>query len=711
MTERPDEANEFSGEARNVVQARVVHGGISLSASRRSSPPPHQLPMSPTGFVNRDAGIRELDRLLAAADGRGERGPVVLSAVAGAPGVGKTALALHWAHRVRERFTDGDLYIDMQGYGPGPPVTPMRALDAFLRALGTEGDAIPEALEDRASLFRSLLDGKRVLVVIDNASSSTQVRPLLPASRDCFTVVTSRSALPGLVAREGAARVTLDVLSPGESVELLAELVGRSRIDAAPAKARRVAELCGYLPLALRVVGERAAARPRLSLPELVDELVGEKNRLDALASAEDELSDTRAVFSWSYHALTTELRQAFRRLGLHAGPEIDPGAAAALIGTDTTTAKRRLRALADVHLVQEPSTQRFRMHDLLRRYSFERTTAEDSQEERTQAVRRVLTWYLLTADVARRAMLPYSAAVPLVPARGVELPGEFDDRSQAMDWFDRERGNILAALRQASAYGQFDIAWKLAITVSGFLELRSHWSDWEDSVRAGLEAARTLGDSFGEAVCRLILADADWRAGRAEAAAENYEAAARTGRLLSVGWIEGFALRGLGLLRKEQEDFVTAQHLFEESLRVFRSNGPHRGEGMALLSLGECARALHDIPRAVALGQDALAIFQEIGDAWTVAWGRLSLAESLAESGQAAEAVSRLREAAEAFAEFGDRRSQARALASAGDTLHRSGGDLSEARAHWRAAAELYEALGDPQAEQVRERLEDSPG
>ncbi|GAA2457507.1 tetratricopeptide repeat protein [Streptomyces macrosporus] len=707
MAQPPSTSNEFSGgEAGNVVQARTVHGGIHLTApERRGFPPPRQLPLRPAGFVNRRADLDALDDVLGALLSGDGRGAAVVSAVAGAPGVGKTALALHWAHGMRDRFPDGDLYVDMQGYGPGPALTPLRALDTFLRALDTPADSIPETVEERSALFRSLLAGKRVLVVIDNASSSAQVRPLIPADGECFTVVTSRSALPGLVAREGAARVTLDVLSPDESVELLSRFVGPAKVREEPTEALRLAELCGHLPIALRVVGERASNRPRLTLGELVAELEDEQARLDALASQEDELSDTRAAFSWSYRALDPDLRKAFRHLGLHPGPDIGVGAAAALIGCPIPVARRRLRALADVNLVQEVFTNRFRMHDLLRAYALERTAAEDRQDERSRAVRRGLTWYLLVTDMCRRSVLPHSAEVPLVPAHEVEIGAPFGDSAEAWSWFDAERVNVLAALRQAADHGQLDIVWKLALAVSGPLELRSYWSDWENGLRMGLSAARTLGDAFGEAASLLVLGDASWRTGRLDDAFGQYRDASHIAHDIPVPWIEGFARRGMGLLEKERERYGEALDHFEAALRVFRDSGHRRGEGMSLLSMAECARLLGNPEKAVDHGERALRIFREIDDAWTLAWGRLAHAPGLVEVGRGDDAEACLERALDTFGAFGDRRSEAASLAALGDVCERLG-KRDEARSHRAAAADLYEALSDPRHEEIRARL-----
>jgi tetratricopeptide (TPR) repeat protein len=704
MTDQPGADNDFSGEANAVMQAGSVHGDVYLSTARRPFPPPRQLPLGPSAFVNRRVDIDRLDALLETRAQRERRPTAAVSMVTGAPGVGKTALALYWAHRVSSRFPDGALYVDMHGYGPGAVLVPEQALDLFLRALNVSADGIPDALDERAALFRSILDGKRVLVLIDNASSSTQVRHLLPASPECCAVVTSRSSLPSLVAREGAVRVTLDVLSAGESVQLLSELLGAPRTDAEPANALRIAELCGYLPLTLRIVAERAISRPRLSLAELIEELVSEQHRLDALALEEDELSDTRAVFSWSYQAVTPELRKVFRLLGTHSGPDIGVEAAAALTGSDALVVRRQLRTLADAHLLQEKAANRFHLHDLVRVYSVERAFAEDGQEERIKAVRRILTWYLLTADASRRAILPYSASFPLVPAGGIVVIEEFESGPAGMRWFDAERLNLRALLRQASELAQFDIVWKLAIAVSGYLELGAYWAEWEETVEMGLAAARTLGDRFGEAVSLSILGDAAWRGGRPDEAAERYERTAHIGHEMGVGWIEGFGLRGQGLINEERGHLGIAAELFEGALQVFRSSGFRRGEGMSLLSLGKCARANGDLPAALSNGVAAVEIFKEIGDTWTVAWGGLDLGMSYIAAGHLAEALTVLRTAVEIFDDFGDRRCQAQSLALLGDALR--DGEPRAAEDCWRRAADLYESLGDDQAGELRARL-----
>jgi len=684
-------SNDFTGGAESVVQIGALHGSINMAASAPALPLPRQLPHPVGGFVNRTADLAVLDRLLQkTADGTGG-----VSTVTGGPGIGKTAFVVHWAHRVRDRFSDGDLYVDLGGHGPGTPLSPDQALDGFLRALGVPKESIPATLAERSSLFRSLLNGRRMLVVLDNAVDSATVRPLLPASRGCCTVITSRNSLSGLVTREGAARVTLDVLSPADAVELLGQVIGTDRVTAEPRAATRVARLCGHLPLALRVVAERAASRPGLTLADLVVELEEEQYRLDSLASGEDELSDVRAAFSWSYRALSEEKRRAFRLLGLHPGQEFGTGAAMALLdSTDRRTVRRLLDSLTSAHLLQEVSAHRYRLHDLLRAYARELLSKETSAKEQALAVRRVLSWYLLTTDAGRRMILPYSHEVPLVSRERLVIP-EFADAEEAMSWFEAERLNLLASVDQAMNAGQYDIAWKLPVVADGFFELQSYWTEWEEVHRTGAEAARVLGDRLGEASNIFALGDADWRGGRRESAIANYESAIAYAKEAGDAWLTGFSLRGLGLIHEELGDRESARSCFQAALETFRSGGLRRGEGMALLSLGEHAALLGRLDEAVSAGAEAVRIFVEIGDGWSEAWGTLPLARALLGLGRGSEAIGPLTSAVATFDRFKDRRSLAMAFAVLGDVQNGSG-DVTAARDAWRSAAELYELLGE---------------
>lgn len=691
--------NDFSGQSDTVVQAGTVHGGVHFHGGGRPTfTAPRQLPPGVAGFVGRESSLAVLDTLVTDGSPR-----VGISIITGPPGVGKTALALHWAHRVRRRFPDGDLYIDMRGHGPQKSLSFEQGIDVFLRSLSVPKEAIPVDVEERTALFRSILGDKRILVVIDNVASVQQIRHLLPGSSRCVVLITSRSRLASLVAREGAKRVTLDVLSPEDAVRLLSEAIGEDRVDANPTAALRLAELCSYLPLALRVVGEQAASRPHASVADLVDELESEHSRLDSLASQEDELVDVRAVFSWSYRALTPDQQKVFRLLGLHPGAEIADVAVGALVDAPVPHIRSQLRGLSAAHLVQQIAPDRYRLHDLLRAYSRERALRELAQRERTHAIRRVLGWYLLAADAGRRAILPYSHAIPLVGAT-TAAPPRFSAAEEAMAWYERERLNLLGALQQACDLGQYDIAWKLPVVADGFFELASYWTEWESIHREGLDAARAVGDILGEASNLLCLGDAHWRGNSLDSALDHYRRAVDLSRQIHDGWLEGFASRGVGLVHQERGQWAQAAGYFQEALGIFRAHGIRRGEGMSLLSLGKVRFAQADLDAAVDDCRQAIEIFTEIGDAWTQAWGMLPFGQALSGLGRLAEAEANYRRAASIFAGFRDRRSQATCLVELGQILA-EGGNRAGARECWATAAELLDALGDPSAAELAER------
>ena len=350
---------------------------------------PRQLPPAIPSLVGRAHELVTLTRIL---DEPTERSAaVVISVITGTAGVGKTALAVHWAHRVQGHFPDGQLYVNLRGYDPGPPMTPNQALDGFLRALDVPAGKIPASVAERAALYRSLLDGRRVLVILDNANTAEQVRPLLPGSPDCLAVVTSRSLLSGLVVRDGAHRVRLTPLPLAEAIVLLRQIIGAARVDAELNTAAKLARQCAYLPLALRIAAERVASHPCRTLADLTEELANERDRLDMLVAGDDDTTAVRVVLSWSYQALPPETARVFRLLGLHVGPDISVPATAALASITTPRARQLLDFLTGVHLVEETGHDRYRFYDLLRLYAAERAATEETDHERDNAVRRLL--------------------------------------------------------------------------------------------------------------------------------------------------------------------------------------------------------------------------------------------------------------------------------------------------------------------------------
>ncbi|TQM81863.1 NB-ARC domain-containing protein [Saccharothrix saharensis] len=706
VEQRPEgTSNAVSGPVAAVVQAGTVHGGVTVHRSGDAGPASlRQLPMAPAKFVNREAQLASLDALMAGRPAEGV-GTVVLTAVAGAPGIGKTSLALHWAHRVRDRFPDGDLYLNLRGYGAGPPLTALQGVEFFLHALGVPAERVPADLESAAALYRSLLDGKRVLILIDNAVSAAQARPLLPASPTCMTVITSRSRLSSLIAVEGAEPVVLDVLTPAESLEMLRRLVDARRVDAEPEAAGRIARWCSHLPLALRIVAERLIEQEYLSLADLADELADEYRRLDALAS-DDEPADVRTVFSWSYHRLPPDAARLFRLLGLHAGADFGTAVAAALTGSDPTPVRRLLGLLTTANLLQQTATDRWRLHDLLRTYAADRAVVDETGAERRRAVRRSLRWYLLSSANARRAFLPDLVldVAAADPADEV-TPLVFADADAALRWFEAERFNLLDALDQASALGHHDIAATMPKAMAGFFEVRAHWSDYRNVYATGLRSAKEIGSAPWTVANLVGLGDAHHILGESDQALAHYrEAAALAGRIGN-SRAEGFAMRGIGLVQEKVGRFEVAAEHYRRALVTLRRAGARRGEGMCLLSLGDCHRAMARFGEAIDYGRQASAVFRETEDRLSVGLALNSLGLSHLGAGEYPQALACHREALSVFRRFDHPHKEGLSLLNLGDVLAALG-DAADARRQWSEALVVLERVGAPEVEVARARL-----
>ena len=406
---------------------------------------------------------------------------------------------------LRQAFPDGQLFVNLRGFDPDqPPLAPGDVLAGFVRALGADSSQAPADLDELAAMYRSLLSGRRVLVVLDNAASAGQVRPLLPGMAGCLAIVTSRNTLSGLAARDGARRLTLDLLPPGDAVTLIGRVAGTERTAADPAAAGRLAQLCGRLPLALRITADRAASHRHLSMTDLADELTLEHDRLDALA-ADEKTTQVRAVFSWSYQALEPGPARAFRLLSLHPGPDISTPAAAALIDAPIPATRQLLRTLTGGHLLEETGRDRYQFHDLVRVYAAECAQASEPESHRTAAISRLLTWYMYTADAFSRTMSPASQHVRLDPPPPSCRPPVFTTPRQALDWAESEIASLIPALRQAAVVGDDAIAWKLpamlvpvlaSLQTCGFLPKEA---DLLPALHSALAATRRLGDRVAE--------------------------------------------------------------------------------------------------------------------------------------------------------------------------------------------------------------------
>lgn len=700
--------SQISGVAGDVVQARDVSGGVHFHKREGSAQPiPRQLPAAIRDFIGRAADLSALDALLLTDTGgtrRDQPGAVVISAIDGAAGIGKTALAVHWGHRMRHSFPDGTLYANLRGYGPGQPAIPGEVLDGFLRALGVPPGQIPTAADDRAALYRSLLDGRRVLVVLDNANTPEQVRPLLPAGASCLALITSRSSMTGLVVSLGAARVSLDLLPFDEAITLLRGIVGDARADAEPQAMADIVRACARLPLALRIAGARVASRRHLRLGDLRAELLDGQKWLDTLSLAGDEVSAVRTVFAWSYNALTAEQAIVFRRLGLHPGVELDLYAAAALANTTPDRVRVDLEALADVHLVESVDTDRYLAHDLLRAYAVDRAGREDTPQQRADALNRLLGFYLRTADAAdRTVMFRARASIDAAPAPR-RMP-DFDSARAAMTWFEVEYANLTAAARRAAEAGLHALAWQLPAALNGLFDGAGRRADWIAALEDGLTAASALGDKRGERYVLGCLAELLASRHRPDEAVDYGRRALAIAQLELDRTGQAYALAQLGraLLGAKQLDAAAA--CLRQSSEICLEIDNAWAHANAMSDLGRVHLQLGRLDDALDCQQRALDAYRQVRDR-----GRES--HALGCLGDVHLAADRLDLAFDCHARALDiasrdeiRSSQASALECLGTDLHRTG-DVVGARVHWQRALEIFDELGDVQADEIRVRL-----
>ncbi|NKE57716.1 tetratricopeptide repeat protein [Lentzea sp. PSKA42] len=615
---QPTVRSEMSGIAGHVVQAGDVHGGVHLHQAKSSDAgPPRQLPADVRGFVNRVVELGRLDRLLD--DRTPEFAAPAVVLIAGTAGVGKTSLAVHWAQRVRNLFPDGQLYINLRGYDPGAPVTPESALNLFLQALGVRASAIPSDPQAKAMLYRSLLADRRVLVVLDNAATVSQVRPLLPGTASCLVLVTSRNRMPGLVSRDGAVRVTVDVLDDSEAVTLLRNLVEEHRGDDDLEELNELSHLCARLPLALRIAAERAATRPWMALSELIHDLRDESALWGALSSADDDEADAvRTVFAWSYRALPNAAAQLFRRLGLHPGAEFGLGAAAALAGLNTGAARHVLDVLLAGHLLEQVGPDRYQLHDLLRAYAIDQVRHDEPPDEQRAAIFRLLSWYLSAAEQAYLSVSRGGRHLK-IDVEAAELPSApeaFADREQALAWYGRERSNLMAATRVAAECGFDRIAWQIPGTLAVIYDNHDSADVWLATERAALEAARRVGDRYGQGVLLDRQGIKFRKLRRADEALDCFREALEVFEFLGNGLGKARVTNGMGVVHMEAERLQEARASFERAITAEPlSDGETSMRALATVNLGDTHLKLGSPEEALRCVADAMPTLRRLDD------------------------------------------------------------------------------------------------
>jgi tetratricopeptide (TPR) repeat protein/DNA-binding SARP family transcriptional activator len=738
-----DELGIEPGHALRALHRRILTGEPvtdspirpELGAPARREGRPAQLPPAVPAFTGRVEYLRRLDAVL---DGCHESaGTVMISLITGTAGVGKTELAVKWGHRVRDRFPDGQLYINLRGYAAGEPMRPIEALSLFLRSLGVPALQVPTDEEEATALYRTILTDRQVLVVLDNASTADQVRPLLPGGPGCLVVVTSRDRHLGLVAREGAFRFDLEVFAPAESQALVAGILGAARVDAEPAATDELAALCAHLPLALRVAAAHLNSRPRHSIAAYVADLRA-GDRLTALTVPGDDLSALRAAFDVSYALLSIDARRMFGLLGAAPSIDVTAAAAAALAGTTEKRAIDLLDQLTTAHLLSEHLPGRFAFHDLLRLYAAEKATLVDGAPA---ALDQLCHWHLHTAHRAAQALYPHmlrmtlplpntadAAADTTAPVAG---GGAAKGLTGTADWLDAERHNLLAAIVHAAEHGSPTMAFQLADVLRGYFFLRRHIADWLAVGRVQESLAPSLGGPRTQAAAQLTLGEAHLRQGRYADAIAHLDAASTSSR--RAGWPEGQAaslgglatvhlrsgrtrqaadectrvvamlrtmdnpgslannLGNLSLMLCQLGELRQAADHYTEAIAIFRKIESRYAETVSLTNLGVIYRDLGEVDLALEHLTQALALHREIGDRGNEAETLSGLAAVHVDLGGPQTARDLARDAVALARETDNRYTEAYALQALADVSaclgdHREALDLHE-QAHRLAA------------------------
>jgi tetratricopeptide (TPR) repeat protein/DNA-binding XRE family transcriptional regulator len=647
--------------------------------------PLQMLPRDIGSFAGRTA---ELTRLADQAAGTG--GVVSIYAIGGMAGVGKTALAVHSAHQLAARFPDGQIFVELNGHAPGQrPVDPADALANLLQTSGVDAGEIPAGVKARATLWRQWLAGRRVLLLLDDAADSGQVRPLLPGTAGSLVMITSRAKLTAL---EDAHVIGLDVLTDDDAADLLVRLADRPGLDPSGPALAQIAALCGNLPLALGMVGRRLHHNPAWAPDDLAAALAKARNRPEWLHSEDVSVA---AAFALSYRDLTEDQRRMFRRLGLHPGTETDMWAAAALDGTGTADAEGHLQALCDQNMIAEPSRGRYRMHDLLREYALACAAAEDPPAERDAAIGRLLDFYLVAGAAAGRWFARRTPPRPadVTGARSVAVP-DVSTRRRAVRWMDAERLNLQAVAEYAAAHGPAAYAIGIPAVMHGFLRGQGHWDQALELHRVALAAAEGAADRPGAAGALTDLADVQYLTGNYAAADASLTRALELSRDLGDRLAEANALTESGVLRQATGDCPAAEASLTRALELSRDLGDRLGEAGALNNLGVVRFATGNFSAAADSLEEALEIYDGLGDLLGKASALNALGGVAHATGEYATATARLTKALELYRGLGDRIGEAYATGNLG-AIKCIVGDYAGAATDMNRALELYTELG----------------
>jgi len=667
---------------------------------------PALLPRDVFGFAGRDLEVARLDAVLA----RGDDQPTaaIISTLSGAPGVGKTALAVHWAHRVAGQFPDGQLYVNLRGFDPsGSAMSPAEAVRGFLEAMLVSPRLLPASLDAQVALYRSLLAGRRMLVVLDNARDAEQVRPLLPGSPTALALITSRDQLPSLVANDGAHPIAVDLLSNADAGRLLERRLGTERVAAEPVAVDEIVALCAGLPLALSFVAARAAIHPHFPLAALAGEIRETRSGLDAFDGG-DPTTDARAVFSWSYRTLSAAAAALFRRLALQPGPDIAPRAVASMTGCSVAEIRAPLAELARAHLIEERAPGRYTFHDLLRAYATELVHKADPETSRRATVHRILDHYLHTAYAADLQLDPHRDSIVPAPPRPGVTPEAFADLNQALAWFTAEHATLVEAVGYAARTGFDTHALQLAWALATYLDNGGHWHDWIATQRTALAIAERHGDRHGQARSHRGLGIAYTRMGRYRDGRRQHQLSLDLCVELDDVVGQAYAHRNLAVVYSLQGSYTEAIQHGHQCVELHRINGERTsraGEARALNAIGWYCAQVGRYEEALLHCERAIAMQEEIGDRYGApdTWDSLGFAHH--HLGNYPRAIACYERALELVRETGDRYSEATTMTRLGDS-YREVRRREAAVVTWRQALSILDELGHPAAGDVRIKL-----
>ncbi|MEU6641425.1 tetratricopeptide repeat protein [Saccharomonospora sp. NPDC046836] len=669
------------------------------AGSRAQAPVPRQLKRPPAWFTNRATELRTLNRLL---DTAGDRPAVQV--ISGPGGMGKTALALRWLNEFAGEFPDGQLYANLRGFDRSGPVETGELLGQFLRALGVPHSQVPLDVEEQGGLYRTLTATTPMLVLLDDAASEAQVRPLIPAAAGSVVVVTSRRTLGGLAVDEGAALLTLEPFSADHSMTLLLNTLGSARVDTERAHATTIVRLTAGLPIALCSVAGRLAAKPKASLARTAGELSAGRRRLAVLSAGKEEDS-VRASFDLAYQALPAPAARLYRLLGLHQGAEFGAGVAAAAVQGSVAGTLPILDELVEVNMLSEPDEGRYAFHDLYRLHAVEKAEEHDSGDDRDAAQRRILEWYLHAARSTAHLVTADQDPIPYEFAYRRADPAALPAEDEALDWLERERTNLIAAVQAAAQLGMPALAWQLADSMWPLFLLRKHYRDFLTVSQLGVRCARQWGNNAAEVLMHNRCGAACRGAGRFAEAAEHYRAALAA---LPPDGDQTAAIRsveGLGLIALAQGRHADALVEFTDDLRRSRELDRPHDVALALVNVGVTQTKLGRIGDAVDSLEQARTLLTGQGDSYNVARARIDLARALARDGRFTEATEHVTSAREAMGTHGSAFEEARALQVLAEIAELSG-QAEEARQRYEAVLPIFTELGRPEAGEVRERL-----